>query len=332
MRSAIILVRSIEGSPSEVSGMANTIPTATTPSGTTQRKSFKAGTILNAGPGVKYDMLSANLNATDAKEDGRNIKTTIAAGLNLPEYVFGDASNQNYASSLIAESPFVKAIQFWQVFFEFHFGQIYRKVVEIAVKGGALEAPDDEEFLNKLRAVRDMEEADGQDDDALKLAKDRAAEREAEDKPAVSPKKQAIANLTPDGKMETPSEVFYGCDMAWPEIVHRDLKAHVEALQIARLNGWIADPTACSALGYDYPEEVRKQRQVEEDAAVSDNPLLGNGNDPVDDAATMDAELEDLLNGLSPEERDQVLKAKDPREVVRIMKRKAPAGAGAEDD
>jgi capsid protein len=339
MRSAIVLVRKIEGSPGEVAGMANTIPTANTPSGTTQKKSFKAGTILTAGPGVSYDMLSANLNAADAKEDGRNIKTTIAAGLNLPEYVFGDASNQNYASSLIAESPFVKAIQFWQVFFEFHFGQIYRKVIEIAVKGNVLTAPSDDEYLNKLKAVRGLEEAappeppkPGEDTEQPNAEDEEPIVGAEKIKPELSPKEKALAELMPNGRLETPTEIFYGCDMDWPEIVHRDPKLFTEALSLARQNGWIADSTACAALGYDYSEEVRKQRQIEDEAATSDNPLLGLGNDPVNDAGNMDAELEDMLNGLSPEERDQVLKTKDPREVVRIMnKKKSTADAGGDE-
>ena len=339
MRSAIVLVRSITGTPDEVAAIAANTPDARNTGGLNQKKNFRGGTILNAGAGVKYEMLAPNINATDVKEDGRNIKTNMAAGLNIPEYVFGDASNQNYASSLIAESPFVKSIQYWQIFYEFWFSQIFRKVIQNAVDAGLLIAPNDEEFINKLKAVRDIKEAfpnqqppkpdenkdnppgeggptEGQDDPIKKEA------------PQLSPKQLALQELMPNGKMETPTEIFFGCDMDWPEIVHRDMKAHAEALAIATGNGWMADSTACSALGYDYAEEVRKARNIEEDSAVQDNPLKGTPS--MDNEFAMDAEMQDMLDKMSPEERDKVLRAKDPREVVRIMN--AKKGAEGEDE
>jgi hypothetical protein len=340
MRSAIVLLKKITGTPSEVANMASTLPTARNPSNESKKQNFRGGTIITAGPGVEYDMLSPNINANDAKEDGRNIKLSMAAALNMPEYIFGDASNSNYASSLISESPFVKAIQFWQIFFEYHFGQIFKKVIEAAVEAKTLEAPDDEEFLNQLKSVRNLGEADSA---AGTTAGDKVPQsagaatsptaktvQEPVD-PAEAARDAKLRELMPNGKMETPSEIFFGCDMTWPEIVHREMKQQVDALSIARQNGWIADSTATAALGYDYPEEVRKQKQIEEESEKQGgNPLLGTAQgDLMGDSATMDAELQDMLNGLSPEERDSVLKAKDPREVVRIMgKRKTPAAAG----
>lgn len=329
MRSAIVLLKKVTGTPTEVAAMAATLPTARNPANESKKQNFRGGTIITAGPGVEYEMLSANINANDAKEDGRNIKLSMAAALNMPEYIFGDASNQNYASSLIAESPFVKAVQFWQMFFEYHFSRIYKHVIQAAVEAGVLEAPDDEDYLNQLRAVRDMTEADVPPDPP---AEDASGDN---DPAAETPKEAKLRELMPNGRMETPSEVFFGCDMTWPEIIHREMKQQVDALSVARQNGWIADSTATAALGYDYPEEVRKQKQIEEESEKQGgNPLLGaNQGDLMGDGATMDAEMEDLLNSLSPEERDGVLKAKDPREVVRIMgKRKAAAGAGAEGD
>lgn len=349
MRSAIVLVKKVTGTPTEVSTMAATQPTVRNPSGSTLQKNIRSGTIITAGPGVDYEMMSANLNATDAKEDGRNIKLNIAAGVNIPEYCLGDASNQNYASSLIAESPFVKAIQYWQIFFEYHFGQIYQKVIKAAVDAKVLVEPDDEKFLEELKKLRPdqgpaapapLTEAEGfgGQGDAVPTAPTSAgaetsptakivAQGDPEDA-AESEREAKLAELMPEGRMETPCEIFYGCDMTWPEIVHRDLKQQVDALSIARQNGWLADSTASSALGYDYTEEVRKQRQIEDEANTTPNPLIGR--DPAQiDGQTMDAEMEDTLNELSPEERDQVLKAKDPRDVVKVMGRKkkaVPAG------
>jgi len=314
IRSAIVLVRKVEAAtPSELSSLAATLPAASTPATESRKKNIRGGTILTAGPGVSYEMLSPNLNAADAKEDGRNIKTSMAAGMNLPEYVFGDASNANYASSLIAESPMVKAIQYWQIFFEHWFSAIYRKVIQSAVDAGVLAAPNDDEFISRLRKIRDIKEQDEEGE--------------------PSRRQQAIAELMPEGRLESPSEIFFGCDMSWPEIVHRDLKGHIEALSIARQNGWVADPTASSAIGFDYDEEVRKQRMIEAEASRTGNPLLGKSEGDIGDDFEMDAEMEDILSGLGPEERDAVLKARDPREVVRIMtKRKAAAAAAGRED
>ncbi len=47
----------------------------------------------------------------------------------------------------------------------------------------------------------------------------------------------------------------------------------------------------------------------------------------------MDAELDGLLKDMSPEERQEILNAKDPKEVARVMKKKmAGAGAPAEEE
>src|SRR5207302_1611450 len=116
-RTAIVMIKEVTGTPTEVSNMSKTLPLATRQvANETKSKNFRGGTIITAGPGVKYRIESPNINANDVKEDGRNIMLAMAAGMNMPEYIFGDASNANYASTMIAESPFVKMIQFFQVF------------------------------------------------------------------------------------------------------------------------------------------------------------------------------------------------------------------------
>jgi hypothetical protein len=326
MRTAIVMIKYVNGSPGEVANIAATIPQASTPSNQTTRQNIRGGTVVTANAGVKYEMLSANINASDVKEDGRNIKLNMAAGMNLPEYVFGDASNNNFASSLIAEAPFVKSIQFWQIFFEYWLSQLYRIVIENAVKGGLVEAPNDEEFINKLKKLRPIQEAAGassSDDVPQSAGAETSPTAKIVKQPEVDPKEQKredeLSKLMPDGKMEMPSEIFFGCDMDWPEIIHRDIKEQVDALSIARQNGWLADSTATAALGYDYPEEVRKQKAIEEEAAKNGNPLLGQ-----QDAGTMDSEMNDIMAQLTPEEKQTVLNSTDPKEVQAIMAKYAP--------
>jgi len=311
MRSAIVMVRTMEGTPTQLASVVNNLKqSATARAGDVKRESFRGGTILTATGGVKYEMLSPNINASDVAEDGRNIKLNMAAGTNLPEYVFGDASNANFASTMIAESPFVKAVKFFQTFFEYHFCQIYKKVIENAVAVKLIEPVDEIDFLKKLKGVSDLTE---QDDEGI----DRKAER--------------MKELFPDGTMEIPSEIFYGCDMQWPEIVHRVEKDLTGALQIQRASGWVSDASASQRLGYDYAEEVRKQKNIEEDAAQSGNPLMGMNQQDMkdaDDDGHIEKDARDAMKSLTNEQRQAIMNAKTPEEVLKVLKIPVPAGNG----
>jgi len=306
MRSAIVLIKKVEGTPSEVNALRNTIPGATNvAAGEIKKQSIRGGTMITEGPGVTYRMEAPNINASDVKEDGRNIKLSMAAGTNLPEYIMGDASNANFSSTLVAESPFVKAIQSWQIFLEYYMARLFKMVIERAVTAGVLEAPNDDEFVNKLKKIRALgEQTDAQDAGIGQNTSGTGGkgddQGDGEGEGQEDPKEAALAELMPEGRMEMPTEIFFGCDMAWPEIIHRDLKVHTDALAVARSSGWISDPTASAALGYDYSEEVRKQRQIEEEAETSENPLLGKGPGSADEDE-MAAEMNDLKN-MSPEE------------------------------
>ncbi len=120
--------------------------------------------------------------------------------------------------------------------------------------------------------------------------------------------------------------------MQWPEIVHRDIKIHTDALTEARQNGWVADSTAAAALGFDYGEEVRKQRTIEEEAAQVGNPLLGKQAGEITDDGNMDSEMQDTLNSMAPEDRNQILNAKSPQDVFKIMQKQKAAQASSSDD
>jgi len=312
MRTAIVMIKKVSGTSTELNQLKGNMG----PMNSSGQTVVKAGKMLIANDGVDYKMESPNINAQDVAEDGRNIKLAMSAGTNLPEYIFGDASNANFSSSLIAESPFVKAIEYWQIIVELYLKQVYRKVIENAVKAGKLTPPDDAEYFRKLFKGGDLEEAeivaptdDEKEDDEADA--DAEPKLDADDNPIANPNGDPKAKGKQDdmggdeededseltGKAEPPSEIFYGCDIQWPEIVHREMKAQTDALMVARTNGWIADSTAAAALGYDYAEEVRKQAKIEEDAEEKPNPLLkGSGMpDPLaGDEGEMDAEMGDI--------------------------------------
>ena len=105
-----------------------------TPSGGTPKKKYpKPGTVM-LNKGIKWDLKNLQINAQDTKEDGRLIQLMIGLGTGLPEYVVrGDASNSNYASTMISESPFVRAMESWQDIFADYFQKIFARVISYGI-------------------------------------------------------------------------------------------------------------------------------------------------------------------------------------------------------
>jgi len=281
LRTAIFAVRKIDiQSGQSVSALAQTLPgSARTGSGENKKMNIKPGTLYTPPPGVDIDMRSANINASDVKEDGRNIILQMCAGTRLPEFMFGDASNANYSSTMMAESPFVKHINFLQSYFEATVWRpMFRKVVEAAVAAGKLQAPKEEDIFAQPGTGEDLTEdaADGDPGPGAAEGDKTTGGRQKNSSPNGDAVKKGKGNEEPNGEtiMESEMEIFYGCDVEWPEIIHREPKEQTEALVLARNEGWISDKTASEKLGFDYGEEVRKQQMIEEDAEVAGNPLL----------------------------------------------------------
>ena len=116
----------------------STVKSTSGGSQTYNKKLPKSGSVLMT-KGVEYDFKNVDLHAGDTKHDGRSMLLMIVAGSNLAEYmVTGDASNANYASTMVSESPAVRAFEAWQDFFSHPFKEIYKKVIMDAVKNGVL--------------------------------------------------------------------------------------------------------------------------------------------------------------------------------------------------
>lgn len=111
----------------------------TTPSGKTASKKIpKPGSAVIA-QGVDYEYKSLDLKAADTANDGRAIERMICKATMLVEgIVTGDYSNQNYASSLVAESPMVKMVESWQDVFDNLFQAIFAKVIQRAKQYGQI--------------------------------------------------------------------------------------------------------------------------------------------------------------------------------------------------
>lgn len=326
LRTAIVMIKEIEsGSASDVAALTATMPNS---SRSGLKKQIQSGTIYTAGPGVKLRMDSPNINATDVKDDGRNVILQMAAGTGMPEYLYGDASNSNFASSLIAESPFVKEVQFWQVFLESSWIEgMFRRVIKAAVDARKIPEPIDDDVFEKFRnfdpANVDVTEATGSVPDETPAPGDARTVKDEDDQPNE-----------PNPYGETATEIFYGCDVQWPEIVYRDPKANTEALAMQREMGWLSDKTASEILGYDYAEEVRKQKRLEAEAEKNGNPLTGQkpGEQAGDDEANAGEDeftraAAEVMAGMTPEEK-KALADGDAATVMKWVQGKLNVGGG----
>lgn len=116
-----------------------------TPSGTprSQRATqYNPGSILRPSPGRQYKPgpMGAERN-TGFEVAAQYAMRRIGIRWLMPEYMIsGDASNANYASAMVSESPFVKARQADQQFYGQHIKSLIWKVVKLAHDLGWLDS------------------------------------------------------------------------------------------------------------------------------------------------------------------------------------------------
>ena len=140
-RSSIVLIKRIKGATAtQVQALKEKYASQRRDQTRTNRAQMpRPGTTVHATEGVEYEFLSPDLQAQDAQHDGRSILLSMAAGTGLPEFMFtGDASNANFASTMVAESPAVREFQRWQDFFTPHFQDIYRRVMVNGAEAGQI--------------------------------------------------------------------------------------------------------------------------------------------------------------------------------------------------
>lgn len=102
-------------------------------------KQMPSNALMLLQKGIDWDLKSLNINAADASEDGRNFQLQIAVGTGLTEpIVRGDASNQNLASSLVAESPMVRMFIKHQRIIRQQIQAVFGRVVRFGINSGQL--------------------------------------------------------------------------------------------------------------------------------------------------------------------------------------------------
>lgn len=146
IQSAIALIRKHRGASR--SGIeqfvANDSDGSVTGGGSSRTRHFSQygpGTILDAPAGMEYDFPARNLDASSFVAVLQAELRAIAARLVMPEFMFtSDASNSNYASTLVAEGPAVKMFERLQAGMIEHDRAVMWRVIENGVAAGALPA------------------------------------------------------------------------------------------------------------------------------------------------------------------------------------------------
>ncbi|WP_437230072.1 phage portal protein [Planctomicrobium sp. SH661] len=142
LQSSIVLWRKVQGSPQMAEGAADQAGYYSGVHRDSRRERFSPGTILTTNHGTDIQFLQPNTNFGDAVPLGRMLLLSVAAGAGLPEFMLtADASNANFASTMVAEGPAVKYFQSEQEFFAREFTRLWRWVMDDAVAMGLL--PED---------------------------------------------------------------------------------------------------------------------------------------------------------------------------------------------
>ena len=102
---------------------------------------YPPGTILRPSAGLEYKPGPlGSERIPHFLQVGQAVLRAIGLRWNMPEYLIsGDASNASYASTLVAESPFVKAREADQQYFRRHLQSLCWKVLRLAWRQGAFD-------------------------------------------------------------------------------------------------------------------------------------------------------------------------------------------------
>lgn len=194
--------------------------------------------------GVKWEMKDMNIKAQDTKDDGRAIQLQIAAACQLAEYVVrADASNANYASTMVSESPMVKTFEAMRDIHSRYTDLVAARVIGYGIKTGQLPATSTKTIATD--EARKMREVVRENKDVLDEIDKGLCEKVIK---SICEKVETVPTCT-------------RIKREYPPLIHRDIKQETEALTLQSVNGWISDRTASAKLGldYDYEKQIRKE-------------------------------------------------------------------------
>jgi len=160
IRNTVALIKKVTGTPTEAANIAAKYPTTQKENldGTSLARAPKNISVFTTNKNVDYELKSPNLQASDVQHDGRALLLTIAAGSGLPEFMItSDASNGNFASTMIAEGPGVMEFEDWQDFFGEAFKEMFRRVIRKGIADGLV--PEKEKITERqMNPITGIEE------------------------------------------------------------------------------------------------------------------------------------------------------------------------------
>lgn len=147
VRASVTIVQEVAGSPSNLLNIAGKNLSSKQNASGQNTKMLRPGTILRGTPGVKYNMLSPNLDARDAAQDGRTILLAIAASAGFPDtFVTADYANSNFASTIAAQNPAIREFEDWQQLVAEGLSEIIQWFLDFGVEKGLIDAEADLNF------------------------------------------------------------------------------------------------------------------------------------------------------------------------------------------
>jgi hypothetical protein len=103
----------------------------------TRQQAYLPGTILDVRNGQTYKPGPMGSGSTTFVDVSGAILRYVGLRWNIPEFMIsGDTGNTNFASILVAESPFVKAMEAEQVYFTCLYRELFWKMLGIAARAG----------------------------------------------------------------------------------------------------------------------------------------------------------------------------------------------------
>lgn len=139
VRASVTVVQEVQGTSADVLRLGRKNQPTRNPGNQDQRtKMIRPGTIIRGTPGIKYNMLSPNLDARDAAEDGRTILLAVAAGAGFPDvYVTSDYCHSMETQALTERG--------WLDYLDIKAGD---KLATMNPETGALEFQEPSELIN----------------------------------------------------------------------------------------------------------------------------------------------------------------------------------------
>jgi capsid protein len=157
IQSAIALIRKHRGASRSgiehfVAADADATATSSLSGRTRHYSQYGPGTILDAPAGLEYDFPARGLDAASFVGILQAELRAIAARLVMPEFMFtSDASNANYASTMVAEGPAMKMFERLQASTIEQDRAVMWRVVDNAVRAGRL--PQDVRTLIEIQII-----------------------------------------------------------------------------------------------------------------------------------------------------------------------------------